>query len=272
MKLWDAYSSVNGDTSKLEDLLCDNKVDTCVENPVIFVESLNRARRNKLLEAYIGYCMYESYIPNNTGYINKLYKEMMEYLSTFTNKQLERLYNQYEHTVVSILVTRVVKNPDVLDSIRNRKLKSDLILGAIFEDNIDLDLLKQKRKGIIPPPRILVPMFKCGGVHNNVIHCLDWILEESDDQIEHLIKLRDSVNLSFLLNNCSKFSAKTILIAFSVNYPDDNKMEKLVSLVFNRLSMQEFLETIYDTSEKYEGVRTDRLQELYFQFREHADI
>lgn len=111
---------------------------------------LNESNKYKLLEAYIGYHEYSIEMYDCASYTDKLYTEMLQYLSTFTNTQLESLYLQnYKQGVFEVLVTRVIKNLDVLDSIT--KIKSRLILAVIFEDGADLDLLKRKRKGVIPP-------------------------------------------------------------------------------------------------------------------------
>lgn len=272
MKLWDAYDKVNGNTGKLADLFHDGKIDTVIEKISVFIKFLNRKNSKvpPLLVAYSGYGKYCSEMFACISYYNKLTDEVNEYFETFTVQELIRIY-QYDYfpqEIEEVLSHRVIKNLDILDSVRNRKLKSVLISRAMF--SVDLDLLSPKTKGIIPPVTLPVSGEK---LMERIDWYFKWIKSEAPEEnhVKYLMCWKEHID--DLLDIARKyFSCRTLLIAFSVNWISMSVYRPLVNLVFDKMSMQEFLETIYEADEKYPGVNTKELQSMYFQIRGYSDI
>lgn len=274
MKLWDVYKQVKGNTSKLKELYDDRKIDTAIYDIKLFTRLLKMKSANKLLFAYHHYYKRSCRnYPYNYDSVS-VDKEITEYISTLTVNQLLQVCMEDICTeeVEKILVP---KSFDLIDLVKNKKIKAKLISYAMFSGKVDHDVLTLKRKGIIPPVGVS-PLYGIEDPYESALEWyLDWIRSEapSSSHVNYIHGLEKSVDSILLIKIVIKyFSAKTILIAFSLYRRDKNVYEELVSVVFDKLSMQEFLETIYETDEEYSDIDAYKLQELYFRFRDYADI
>lgn len=270
MKLSKAYTDVSGDTEELADLFYDEKIDTVVGKISVFIGFLDG--KYKLLSAYQSYSEYAQKMFCSNDYYSKLHREIVEYISTLSIDYLLDAHANgiCEDEIADVIIPRVVKDINIIDTVRSRELKSQLILMVMFDNNINLDALKLKTIGLTPPETV---SSRYDWDEHHILWYLDWISSTKCDYVEHLSRLKCEIDNEFLLAYVHKlFSPKITIIVFSLDYPEDNILEKLINLVFDKLTVQDFLEIIYDADKKYSSIETGRLEKIYFEFREYSDV
>lgn len=225
-------------------------------------------------ELGIYYSMVEcNQIPDNyhilesDDQIGEATDEIHDYLRTLS---VNSLLNRFKDGCLTsgieiVLAERVAANHKVIDQIRHKQIAARVLVRAIAMPGANFKVLDAKKDKFDPPQ-----YYGLNGFTNLRWYC-EWVSTVKNNR-SYLRSFYNNLPPEEIAILADYFPIEDIMRTYLCGYAADHTITTFVRALFEKISMQEFLESLYAADEKESIIRIRDVSDAYFQLLHSCDV